>query len=58
MEVAFPFISPDGKQVSFGTVRGALYVVMDGGSPREIVKKGSCCGAWSPDGNILIILHR
>ena len=39
-QVTFPCISPDGKQVAFGTIEGKVYVMnLDGTSQREISKK-------------------
>jgi eukaryotic-like serine/threonine-protein kinase len=54
MQIMYPFISPDGKRVAFGTARGGMYVIsMDGGTPQEIAEKNSTSGTWSPDGNLL-----
>jgi serine/threonine protein kinase/Tol biopolymer transport system component len=56
MEVVFPFISPDGRKVSFGTSRGEAYVInMDGGLPKKIVEKNSNAANWSPDGQLLVL---
>jgi len=54
--VKYPFISPDGKRVTFGTARGELYVIsIDGGSPQKIAENNSSSGTWSPDGNLLAV---
>lgn len=54
MRVMYPFISPDGKRVSFGTPEGRVYVIsMDGGSPQKIEDKNLTSATWSPDGNLL-----
>jgi eukaryotic-like serine/threonine-protein kinase len=61
LQVVYPFISPDGKRVAFGTARGGMYVIsMDGGAPQEIVEKNPSSGTpssgtWSPDGNLLAL---
>jgi hypothetical protein len=58
MVVAFPFISPDGKRVAFGTAQGAAYVVnIDGTGLQEIAPAYSLAPNWSPDGNKLIMTH-
>src|SRR5271170_472570 len=50
-----PSISPDGKQVAYGTSAGALRLIsMEGGSPQTIAEKDSYGANWSPDGNLLI----
>ena len=52
--VMYPFISPDGKRVSFGTPRGEVYVVsMDGGTPQRVAEGSMTSATWSPDGNLL-----
>ena len=51
-----PFLSPDGKRVTFATPTGEMYVVsMDGGTPQKIVDKDTSSATWSPDGNILAV---
>lgn len=57
MEVTYPFISPDGKRVAFGTTLGEIYVVgLDGGTPRRIMGKDGATATWSPDGNLLAVV--
>jgi Tol biopolymer transport system component len=54
-QVYFPFISPDGKRVTYGNNTGEIYVIsMDGGSPQRIAENGSWAASWSPDGNVLV----
>ena len=54
MAVSFPFISPDGTKVAFGTNLNELYVIsMDGGAPQRLVESNAYSGTWSPDGNFL-----
>ena len=54
MAVSFPFISPDGTKVAFGTNLNELYVIsMDGGAPQRLVESNAEAGTWSPDGNFL-----
>ena len=56
MQVMYPFISPDGKRIAFGTARGEMYVIStDGGTPQEIAEKNSTSGTWSPDSNLLAL---
>jgi len=51
-----PFLSPDGKRVTFATPTGEMYVVSaDGGTPQKIVDKDTGSATWSPDGNILAV---
>jgi DNA-binding winged helix-turn-helix (wHTH) protein/dipeptidyl aminopeptidase/acylaminoacyl peptidase len=55
MQVYYPFISPDGKQVVYGNASGETYVIsMDGGEPQKIVEKDANAANWSPDGNVLV----
>jgi DNA-binding winged helix-turn-helix (wHTH) protein/Tol biopolymer transport system component len=55
MQVYYPFISPDGKQVVYGNATGGIYVVsMDGGQPQKIVEKDANAANWSSDGNVLV----
>jgi Tol biopolymer transport system component/DNA-binding winged helix-turn-helix (wHTH) protein len=55
MQVYYPFISPNGKQVVYGSGKGEIYVIsMDGGPPRRIVEKDADTATWSADGNILV----
>jgi Tol biopolymer transport system component len=52
---AYSFISPDGKQVTYSSNIGEVFVIsMDGGSPRKITEKGAWAASWSPDGNRLV----
>ncbi len=54
-KVYFPFISPDGKQVTYSNSMGEINVIsMDGGPPRRIAEKESWAASWSPDGNRLV----
>jgi eukaryotic-like serine/threonine-protein kinase len=54
-QVAYPFISPDGKRVAYGNHTGEIYVIsMDGGSAQRIAEKNSAAASWSPDGNVLV----
>jgi Tol biopolymer transport system component len=58
MEVYYSFISPDGKQVVYGNVKGETYVIsMDGGPPQRVLQKDTCCANWSPDGNQLVFMN-
>jgi Tol biopolymer transport system component len=54
-QVYYPFISPDGTRVAYGTLDGATYVIsMKGGIPQKVTDR-DCAGAnWSPDGNSLV----
>jgi WD40 repeat protein len=53
-QVAYPFISPDGKRVAYGNHKGEIYVIsMDGGPAQGIAQKDSAAASWSPDGNLL-----
>src|SRR5271165_3468580 len=55
LKVHFSCISPDGKQVAYGSNMGEISVIsMDGESPRRIAEKHSWHPSWSPDGNSLI----
>jgi serine/threonine protein kinase/Tol biopolymer transport system component len=54
VQVAFPFISPDGKRVSFRTSDYELYVMKTDGGPAQLIAKHSENGTWSPDGNLLV----
>jgi Tol biopolymer transport system component len=50
MRVMYPFISPDGKRVAFGTAQGEIYVVsMDGGTPEKVAGDNLTSATWSPD---------
>ena len=54
IQVMYPFISPDGKRVSFGNAQGEVYVIsMDGGTPQKIGEQSLTSATWSPDGNLL-----
>lgn len=56
MEVQFPVISPDGRQVSFRTSEDELYIVgMDGGPLRKIEVKNAFSGTLSPDRNSMVL---
>jgi len=56
VEVGWPTISPDGKQVAYSNHTGEIYLVsMEGGSPRRIVEKGSIASDWSPDSKHLLV---
>ena len=57
--VSFPFISPDGKQVTYSNNRvGEINVIsMDGGPPRRISEKQSWAASWSPDGNRVVFAN-
>jgi len=58
MQVRYSFISPDGKQVAYGNVKGEIYVIsMDGGSPQRIVEKDATAANWSPDRNLLVFTN-
>jgi serine/threonine protein kinase len=54
MQIAYPFISPDGTRVAFQTAQWETYVVnMDAGQP-ELLENHSGGANWSPDGNLLV----
>jgi DNA-binding winged helix-turn-helix (wHTH) protein/Tol biopolymer transport system component len=58
MQVYYSFISPDGKRVVYGNVKGETYLIsMDGGPPQRILEKDTCCANWSPDGNLLVFMN-
>jgi Tol biopolymer transport system component len=58
MLVYLSFISPDGKRVAYGNVRGEIYVIsMDGSPPQKVVEKDACCANWSPGGNLLVFTY-
>jgi len=58
LQVYYSFISPDGKQVVYGNVKGETYVIsMDGGPPQRILEKDSAAANWSPDGNLLVFTN-
>jgi len=51
----YPFVSPDGKQVTYTDFAGAIYVTsMDGGLQQKVAEKSSSAASWSPDGNLLV----
>ena len=55
LAVSYPFISPDGKQVSFTVFGDGVYIIgMQGGAPKKIADKNSFIGTWSPDGSSLV----
>ena len=54
MEVAWPFISPDGTKVAFASCCYQTYVIdMDGGPP-QLISKLTSVAHFSPDQNSLI----
>ena len=54
-QVYLPFISPDGKQVVYGNVKGEIYVIsIDGGQPQKVVDKHANAANWSADGKVLV----
>jgi WD40 repeat protein len=56
MQVMYPFISPDGKRVSFATIEGGIYVIsMEGGTPQRISERESVSATWSADSNLLAV---
>jgi hypothetical protein len=56
MKPLYPFISPDGKQVAFGTYFGQAYVIsMDGGTPQRLGNGHFFAPNWSPDGMHLAV---
>jgi Tol biopolymer transport system component len=55
VQVAYPFISPDGSRVAYGTTGGEISIIsMDGGSPQKILENDTWAASWSPDGNRLV----
>jgi WD40 repeat protein len=55
VRIEYPFISPDGKQVAYGTTGGDIYVIgMEGGAPRKVSEKRGYGASWSPDGQLLV----
>ena len=57
-QVRYSFISPDGKQVVYGNVKGEIYVIsMDGGPPQRVVEEGAYTATWSADGNVLVFQY-
>ena len=56
--VAFPFISPDGKRVAFGTRDAEAYAVnIDGSGLQKIATPYALAPNWSPDGNKVVMTH-
>jgi eukaryotic-like serine/threonine-protein kinase len=54
-QVYYPFISPDGTRVAYGTLDGATYVIsMKGGIPQKVTDRDAGAANWSPDGNSLV----
>jgi Tol biopolymer transport system component len=52
MQVAWPVISQDGRQVAFQVIGDGGYVIStNGGQPRRFADKNSGGGSLSPDGN-------
>ena len=57
MQVRYAFISPDGKQVVYGNIKGEIYVIsMDGGPPERVVEEANAAN-WSADGNVLVFQY-
>jgi Tol biopolymer transport system component len=55
VHVHYPFISPDGKRVTYSNSMGEINVIsMDGGSQQRIAEKNSWAASWSPDGNQMV----
>jgi Tol biopolymer transport system component len=55
VQVAYPFISPDGLRVAYGTTGGEISIIsIDGGSPQKILENDTWAASWSPDGNRLV----
>ncbi len=56
-KIAYPFISPDGKRVSYQNVgdQGIYVIDMDGGQPQRVPGKAVWGATWSPDGNVLVL---
>jgi Tol biopolymer transport system component len=54
MQVAYPFISPDGTRVAFQTSQWETYLISTSGGTPELVEKHSGGANWSPDGNLLV----
>ncbi|HKU26494.1 MAG TPA: hypothetical protein VJQ54_13550, partial [Candidatus Sulfotelmatobacter sp.] len=55
MDVAYPFISPDGKKVCFRVGTGLYVAGMDGTSARKLVEENVLGAEWSPDSNSLVV---
>jgi serine/threonine protein kinase/Tol biopolymer transport system component len=54
-DVAYPFISPDGRHVAYGDEKGAIYVIsMDGGQPEKLADANCFAPNWSADGKTLV----
>jgi serine/threonine protein kinase/Tol biopolymer transport system component len=55
MIVRYPFISPDGKRVAFGTSEGELYLIDADGTHLQKIGEGPFLAPnWSPDGKLLV----
>jgi WD40 repeat protein len=54
MEVAQPFISPDGTRVAFASDSDVYLIDINGGTPQKVVEK-SVIPVWSPDNNALVV---
>ena len=55
MEVSFPVLSQDGRQVAFQASRDGGYVIsVKGGQPRRFADTNSEGGSLSPDGNSIV----
>jgi eukaryotic-like serine/threonine-protein kinase len=52
MQTTWPWISPDGTKVTFGSNGHIFLIDMNGGQPQQIIDEGKG-GYWSPDGNFL-----
>jgi dipeptidyl aminopeptidase/acylaminoacyl peptidase len=58
VQAYYPFISPDGKQVVYGNVKGETCMIsIDGGPPQRVVEKAAFAANWSPDGNVLVFMN-
>jgi DNA-binding winged helix-turn-helix (wHTH) protein/Tol biopolymer transport system component len=55
-QVIYPFISPDGRQVTYQSSRtlGGYIISMDGGAPKKVVDFNTSPLTWSPDSNRLV----
>ena len=55
-EVIDPFISPDGRQVTYQSSKalGGYIISMDGGAPKKVVDFNTSPLTWSPDSNRVV----